>query len=544
MSSRGGGGGHRGVVDTHVVGGIDSLHAVTVAGGDGEARIAEGGAGGRGDLHKGGAARALTALDSITGDAHVVGGGGPAEIDLGWTHGRGGEAGDITRGRRVGPGWCDGRGLIRLNLGQRQHAAVEADFVEHAAERIIPLQVADRHDVARAIGFQGLRRRGPQDSIDIDVDEVRRVREGHGHMVPIRIGDRAGDGVAGAEGAEGQLVIGIKIELLTARHPGGGTLAEEMALSSAQHVAFHPQLNREIGRAEVVGAGVRHRDGIIDTVEGQGRPIGGLAGDPGGPIDQGAGVPAPRGISQRRPASFVHAVGGHKGGDDQRRTRDGVRVVDAHIIRGIDGLHAVTVARAGGQARIVVAGGAGGGDLRKDGTAGSLTALHAIADDAHIVGGGGPKQIDLTAAGRRGGESGHIARGNRIRCREGGGAGHCGVVHTHVVGRINGFHAIVIGGGGGQACVDIRHREWRGDLRKGGTAYALAALHAIADHPDIIGRRRPAEVDLGGTDDRGGQACHIARGCRVGPGRRDGRGHIRLNLGERQRLAVETDFVE
>ena len=113
-------------------------------------------------------------------------------------------------------GGADGRGHIRLNLGERQRAAVEADLVEQPAERIIPEQIADRHDVARVVRFQGLRRRGGQRAIDIDVEEVRRVRERHGDMVPVRIGDRAGDGVAGGEGAEGQLVRGIEIELLTA----------------------------------------------------------------------------------------------------------------------------------------------------------------------------------------------------------------------------------------------------------------------------------------------------------------------------------------
>ena len=54
-----------------------------------------------------------------------------------------------------------------MNLGERQGAAVEADLVEHPAERIIPTLIAERHDVAHAIGLQRLRRRGGQRAIDI-----------------------------------------------------------------------------------------------------------------------------------------------------------------------------------------------------------------------------------------------------------------------------------------------------------------------------------------------------------------------------------------
>ncbi len=90
------------VIHTQISGGIDGLHAVAVAGGGGEARITITVRGGGGDLGKGGAARPLTALDAIAGDADVVGGGGPVEIDLTAAGGGGGQAGDRARGRRVG----------------------------------------------------------------------------------------------------------------------------------------------------------------------------------------------------------------------------------------------------------------------------------------------------------------------------------------------------------------------------------------------------------------------------------------------------------
>ena len=109
--------------------------------------------------------------------------------------------------------------------------------------------------------------------------------------MPVRIGDCAGDGVAGREGAEGQLVVGFEIELLTARHPRACvTFTEEMALTAAQEIAFDPHLDREICRAEVVGGRTGHLDGIVNAIEGQRLPIGRLAGDPDGPIEQRASV--------------------------------------------------------------------------------------------------------------------------------------------------------------------------------------------------------------------------------------------------------------
>ena len=220
-------------------------------------------------------------------------------------------------------------------------------------------QVADRHDVARTVRFQGLGGRGGQGAVHIDLQRIGAVRERHGDMVPVRIGDRAGDGVAGGEGAKGELVAGIEIELFTAALPEGAVaLAEEMPLGAAQHIALGPEFDRKVRRAEVVGGRIGDRDGIVDAIEGEGLPIGGLAGDPGGAVDQRAGVAAARGIGQRGPAPFVHPIGGHEIGDGRGRGRGGVRVIQTQIAGAIDRAHAVAVAGAGG-AR-VAEGGAGG----------------------------------------------------------------------------------------------------------------------------------------------------------------------------------------
>ena len=102
--------------------------------------------------------------------------------------------------------WRDRGRPIRLNLGERQDTAVDADFIEQPAERIRTLEVPDHHDVGRAVGFQGLGGRGDQGAVHIDPQRIGAVRERHGDMMPVRIGDRAGDSIAGGEGAEGELV--------------------------------------------------------------------------------------------------------------------------------------------------------------------------------------------------------------------------------------------------------------------------------------------------------------------------------------------------
>ncbi len=100
-------------------------------------------------------------------------------------------------------------------------------------------------------------------------------------MVPVRVGNGPGDGVPGAERPEGQLITGLEVEFLTARFPcRRRTLAHQVPLATPQPVTFHPEFNREIGRAEVVGAGIRHRHGIVHAIKRDCLPIGGLARRP------------------------------------------------------------------------------------------------------------------------------------------------------------------------------------------------------------------------------------------------------------------------
>ena len=183
--------------------------------------------------------------------------------------------------------WCDWGRPIRLNLGEGEHAAVDPDFIEQPAERVRPLEVADHHEVGRIVGFQGLRDRGDQGAVYIDPQGIRAVRERHGDMVPVRIGNRAGDSIAGSEGTKRELVAGIEIELFTTALPGGAVaLAEEMPLGATQHVAFGPEFNRKIGRAEVEGRRIGDGDGIVDTIEGERLAIGRLARHPRRPVHQ------------------------------------------------------------------------------------------------------------------------------------------------------------------------------------------------------------------------------------------------------------------
>src|SRR5262249_33701415 len=77
-----GDGGGRAGERPHVVGGVGGAHAEAVARAGGEPGAVERGAGGGADLGERGAARALAALDEVVGDADVVGGRGPRQVDL------------------------------------------------------------------------------------------------------------------------------------------------------------------------------------------------------------------------------------------------------------------------------------------------------------------------------------------------------------------------------------------------------------------------------------------------------------------------------
>src|SRR5512138_568441 len=127
--------------------------------------------------------------------------------------------------------------------------------------------------MACAIRFQSPLHRGVQRSVHIELQLLGAVIERKSDMMPGRIRDGVGgkEDVAGAEGTESQLVVGIEIKLLTTRLPfGGGTGAEEMALGPAYGGTFYPHFQREVSCTKVVaaGTGIGHRDGIVEAVEG------------------------------------------------------------------------------------------------------------------------------------------------------------------------------------------------------------------------------------------------------------------------------------
>ena len=311
-----GGRGHVRVIHTHVAGGIDSLHTVAVDRGSSQTDIAEGGTRRRGDLRKGRAAYVLATLHTIAGDGDIVGGCRPAEIDLCATDGRGDHPGYRARRRAVTrSGWGNRRGPIRLNFGERQGAVVDPQFVERPTEGIAAMHVAERHHMGRRIRFQRPRGRGDQHPIHIHPQRVGAIRERHGHMVPVRVGNGPGERVTGVERPKGQLIASSEIEFFTARFPcRRGTLAHQVPLAAPQHVAFHPECHREIGGAEVVGARIGHRHGIVHPIKRYCLAIGGLACDPKGPVDQSPRMTRPRPIRQRRPTPFVHPQGRHQAG--------------------------------------------------------------------------------------------------------------------------------------------------------------------------------------------------------------------------------------
>src|SRR5207342_3326296 len=110
-------------------------------------------------------------------------------------------------------------------------------------------------------------------------------------------------------------------------------------------------------------------------------------------------------------------------------------------------------------------------------------ALDVVAGQAApaAVGGGGPGQIDLTAADGGRGEPGRIGGANRVgrRCR-GGGVGHIRIVYTHIGGRIDRFDAVAVIGGGDEARITERGAGGGRDLCEVCAAGPLAALDAIA----------------------------------------------------------------
>ena len=73
--------GHVGV-ETEISSSIRGSHSIAITRTRGEPSVAESRSGRSGNLRKGRASRALTSFQQVTRDAHVVGSGGPSQVDL------------------------------------------------------------------------------------------------------------------------------------------------------------------------------------------------------------------------------------------------------------------------------------------------------------------------------------------------------------------------------------------------------------------------------------------------------------------------------
>ena len=145
---------------------------------------------------KGRAAHALAAFHAIAGHGDVIGGCSPAEIDLGATDSRRDQAVYITRWRGIGRSrWGDGRSPIGLNFRKAQYPVIDSEFIEHAAERIAVMHVAEGDHMGRSIRLQRLRGRCHQGPIHVHPERVGAVRERHGHVVPVRVRDGTGEDI-------------------------------------------------------------------------------------------------------------------------------------------------------------------------------------------------------------------------------------------------------------------------------------------------------------------------------------------------------------
>ena len=176
------------------------------------------------------------------------------------------------------------------------------------------------------------------------------------------------------------------------------------------------------------------------------------------------------GRSRLRSGRGVGCGGGGGGGD---------RGVGAEVVGLVDGADLVAVGGRGGQAGVVEGGAGGGADLGEVGAAGAGAALDAVLGDADVVGGGGPAEVDLGGARRRGGQPGRRGRRGGVGRRGGGGGGDRGV-GAEVVGLVDGADLVAVGGRGGQAGVVERGAGGGADLGEVGAAGARAALDAVA----------------------------------------------------------------
>ncbi len=273
------------VVDTDIGRGIDGLDAVAIAGGGGEARIAITVRGRGSDLHEARAARPLAALHLIAGDADIIGSGGPAEVDLRRTHRGSGQAGDIAGGRRVG---CpDRRRHVSLNLGLREHAVVDADFVDQAWEEFRAVGVAT--EAQRRGG--GLDRAGGggaahQPAVDVELN-LRTVIRG-GDVGP-GIGNQGGGGIAKLHRAAQGAAAGWPVLIRAGRQEIGIRFFLENGLPAREgDGGVDPGLQGH-GRREIQRGAGGDQHQVVDPV----KTDGGAEfprGSPDGAVGQGAGV--------------------------------------------------------------------------------------------------------------------------------------------------------------------------------------------------------------------------------------------------------------
>src|SRR5439155_18998543 len=115
---------------------------------------------------------------------------------------------------------------------------------------------------------------------------------------------------------------------------------------------------------------------------------------------RGAGDVA-RPAGRRGPVRGSGARGGGWAGQRRRARCDGVATEIAGGIRRPD---PVAIAGRRGKPGVVICGARHGGDLGKARTPAPLATLHQVPGDSDIVGGGGPRQVDLATARRRRGQ--------------------------------------------------------------------------------------------------------------------------------------------
>ena len=140
------------------------------------------------------------------------------------------------------------------------------------------------------------------------------------------------------------------------------------------------------------------------------------------------------------------------------------------------------------------------GDLGEVRATRALAALDPIARDAHVVGRGRPGQVDLRRARRRRGQPDRRRRRRRIRGRR-----ESSQPRSRSRGRGCPRRRPLAPGSGRSVLaaspVLLKARRGRGpDLGEVRATRALAALHPVAGHADVVGRGRPGQIDPARAD--------------------------------------------